>query len=57
MTQIRRLLRGTRGIGTIEYALVAMLISVGAVSAYASLGAKVQSHWGKTYETIIVYLN
>ena len=56
MASIGKLLRDKRGIGTIEYALVAMLISVGAISAYASLGSKVQSHWNKTYESITVHL-
>lgn len=42
MTIIGKLLRDTKGIGTIEYALIAMLIGVGALSAYANLGAKVQ---------------
>src|ERR1700741_5026073 len=37
MVTIGKLLRDTRGIGTIEYALVAMLISVGAISGYANL--------------------
>ena len=56
MTIIGKLLRDNKGIGTIEYALVAMLIGVGALSAYANLGAKVQSHWMATYGTISSHL-
>lgn len=56
MTTFGKLLRNDRGLGTIEYALVAMLIAVGAISAYANLGAKVQSHWTNTYGTISAHL-
>jgi Flp pilus assembly pilin Flp len=52
MMRVGRLLRDDKGIGTIEYALVAMLISVAAISAYANLGAKVQSNWSTTYNTV-----
>ena len=56
MTIIGKLLRDSRGIGTIEYALVAMLISVAALSAYANLGGKLQSRWGATYSSISAHL-
>lgn len=56
MTIIRKLLRDDKGIGTIEYALVAMLIGVGALSAYANLGVKVQSHWTATYGAVSSHL-
>jgi Flp pilus assembly pilin Flp len=56
MTGIRTLIGDDKGIGTIEYALVAMLISVAAISAYANLGAKVQSHWSRTYDAIALHL-
>lgn len=52
----KRLLRNQQGIGTIEYALLAMLVAVGALSAYANLGSKVQSHWNNSYEKISVHL-
>ena len=52
MSIFGKLLRDTRGVGTIEYALVAMLVSVGAISAYANIGTKVQVHWFSTYSTI-----
>lgn len=56
MTTIGKLLRNERGVGTIEYALVAMLISVAALSAYANLGSKVQLHWGNSYGAISAHL-
>jgi Flp pilus assembly pilin Flp len=56
MTIIGKLFRDEKGVGTIEYALVAMLISVAALSAYANLGSKVQSHWTRTYSAISAHL-
>ena len=56
MTIFGKLLRNERGIGTIEYALVAMLIGVGAISAYANLGVKIQSHWSNSYDKISAHL-
>ena len=56
MVTIGKLLRDKKGVGTIEYALVAMLISVGAISAYAYLGTKIQSNWSNTYTAITVHL-
>jgi Flp pilus assembly pilin Flp len=56
MTTIGKLFRDDKGVGTIEYALVAMLISVAALSAYANLGSKVQSRWSNTYGAISMHL-
>jgi Flp pilus assembly pilin Flp len=56
MTIFGKLLRNERGVGTIEYALVAMLIAVGAISAYANLGVKVQAHWSDNYDKISAHL-
>jgi Flp pilus assembly pilin Flp len=56
MTFNGKLLRDDKGVGTIEYALVAMLISVAALSAYANLGSKVQSRWNATYGAISAHL-
>lgn len=56
MTVIGKLVRDQKGIGTIEYALVAMLIAVGALSAYANLGDKVQAHWSDSYQKISTHL-
>jgi Flp pilus assembly pilin Flp len=47
MFSISRLLRDKKGVGTIEYALVASLISLGVYSGYCSLGAAVQQHYEK----------
>ena len=56
MTIFGKLLRDERGIGTIEYALVAMLIGVGAISAYANLGVKIQTQWSNSYGKISAHL-
>jgi len=56
MTISRNLLGDTSGVGTIEYALVAMLIAVAALSAYANLGATVQARWGASAQTITSHL-
>ena len=56
MSTIGKLLRDDKGVGTVEYALVAMLIGVGAISAYANLGVKIQSHWSNSYDKISAHL-
>lgn len=56
MTIFGKLLRDTKGVGTIEYALVAMLVSVAALSAYANLGPKIQVRWFSTYTAISGHL-
>ena len=56
MTRIGKLYRDEKGVGTIEYALVAMLVSVAALSAYANLGSKVQMHWSNSYAAISAHL-
>ncbi|MGE5562374.1 MAG: Flp family type IVb pilin [Bacillota bacterium] len=56
MTILGKLLRNESGVGTIEYALVAMLISVAALSAYVNLGDKVQSRWTTSYGSISAHL-
>ncbi len=43
MRQLMKLLRCQRGANAIEYALVASLISIAALSAYSNLGAKTDS--------------
>ena len=42
---IRKLLEDQRGVGTIEYALIASLISIAAVSAMANLGNEVDAQY------------
>jgi len=56
MSTIGKLLRDAKGVGTIEYALVAMLISVAALSAYANLGSKIQARWSNTYGAISTHI-
>ena len=45
MRGILKLLRDQRGVGAIEYALVASLISIAALSAMATLGDKVDGQY------------
>ena len=45
MFRIGKLLRDRKGVGTIEYALVAGLISLGAYSGYCSLGAALHQYY------------
>ena len=45
MNAIWKLLRDNRGVGAIEYALVASLISVAAVTAFGNLGREVQNKY------------
>jgi Flp pilus assembly pilin Flp len=47
MRHLFKLLRDKRGVGAIEYVLVASLISVAAIAAYDELGVSVNTHWGK----------
>jgi Flp pilus assembly pilin Flp len=53
---MRKLHRDEKGVGTIEYALVAMLVSVAALSAYANLGSKVQLQWSNSYGAVSAHL-
>lgn len=43
MLHLRKLLTDNRGISAIEYALIASLISVAAITGYHNLGAAVQN--------------
>jgi len=45
MRGILKLLRDQRGVGTIEYALIASLISIAAVSAIANVGTEVNDRY------------
>jgi Flp pilus assembly pilin Flp len=45
MFSFSRLLRDKKGVGTIEYALVVSLISLGVYSGYCSLGAAIQAKY------------
>ena len=44
---IARLLKDNRGVGAIEYALVASIISVAAISAFHNLGNNVEAKFSK----------
>jgi len=45
MQAFLKLIRDNRGVGAIEYALVASLISVAAVTAFGNLGREVQNKY------------
>ena len=45
MVHFIKLVRNIKGVTAVEYALVASLISVAALSAYAGLGTKIQSQF------------
>ena len=45
MHYLVKLLRDTRGVGAIEYVLVASLISVAAIAAFDELGGSVDHQW------------
>ena len=52
MKRLGTLLRDHRGVGTIEYALVASLISVAALGAFQSLGGKVESSYSNVDQAL-----
>ncbi|MEO7240938.1 MAG: Flp family type IVb pilin [Sphingomicrobium sp.] len=52
MPTIVKLLKDKRGIGAIEYALVASLISVAALAGYQSLGSQVGSSFSNIDQTL-----
>ena len=43
--KLLNLLRDSRGVGAIEYALVASLIAIAAITGYANLGGGVHSQY------------
>ena len=45
MSAILKLIRDKSGVGAIEYALVASLISVAAIAAFENLGGEVQNKY------------
>lgn len=52
MGMVGKVLRDAKGVGTIEYSLIAALISVAAISAYANLGSSIQARWSTTSTSI-----
>jgi Flp pilus assembly pilin Flp len=45
MRHLFKLLHDTRGVGAIEYVLVASLISVAAIAAFDELGTSIDDHF------------
>ena len=54
MRILLKLIRDTRGVGAIEYVLVASLISVAAIAAFDELGGSVSAHWGEVESSMAV---
>ena len=52
MRTIGRIFSDRRGVSSIEYALVASLISIAAIAGYGSVGSKVDSSFSNTQEAI-----
>jgi pilus assembly protein Flp/PilA len=52
MTKFRQILADSRGATAIEYALIASLISVAAITGYYGLGQKVESSFNDTAEKV-----
>jgi pilus assembly protein Flp/PilA len=48
MNHLRKLFTDTRGVTSVEYALIASLISVAAITGYQTLGDKVQNSFENT---------
>jgi pilus assembly protein Flp/PilA len=47
-----RVLTDNRGVGTIEYALIASLISVAAIGAFESVGSQVRTNYANVDESL-----
>jgi Flp pilus assembly pilin Flp len=56
MFGISKLLHDKRGVGAIEYALVAGMISLAAYSGYCDLGSKLKQHYDKVDTAITAAL-
>lgn len=52
MTKFRNILADSRGVTAIEYALIASLISVAAITGYHTLGKKVEGSFNETAEKV-----
>lgn len=53
MRHLLKILANNRGATAIEYALVASLISVAAITGYHTLGKKVEGSYNETAEKVI----
>jgi Flp pilus assembly pilin Flp len=47
-----KLLKDRRGAGSIEYALVASLIAIAAITGYANLGNQLKSHYNDVEDNL-----
>lgn len=56
MAIFRKLVSDNRGVGAIEYALIASLISIAAISGYSSLGGKIQGHYSTVQQAVTTHL-
>ena len=54
MRILLKLIRDTRGVGAIEYVLVASLISVAAIAAFDELGGSVNDQWSEVETSMAV---
>ena len=54
MRLLLKIIRDTRGVGAIEYVLVASLISVAAIAAFDELGGSVNDHWTEVESSMAV---
>lgn len=54
MRLLLKIIRDTRGVGAIEYVLVASLISVAAIAAFDELGGSVNEHWSEVESSMAV---
>lgn len=52
MTKFRKILADSRGATAIEYALIASLLSVAAITGYYGLGKKVEGSFNETAEKV-----
>jgi Flp pilus assembly pilin Flp len=50
--KLLKLFKDRRGAGTIEYALVASLIAIAAITGYANLGGELKSHYNEVDENL-----
>jgi Flp pilus assembly pilin Flp len=56
MAMFRKIMRDKRGVGAIEYALIASLISIAAVTGYANLGHKVEARYNSVDQSLSNHL-
>ena len=52
MRYLGKLLKNNRGVGAIEYALVASLVSVAALAGYQSLGTKIEASYSNIDQSL-----